>query len=553
MKENSNQTAASVLKGAWLLTIAGLIAKILSAIYRVPLQNLVGDTGFYVYQQVYPLYGIGMTFALSGLPNFVAKQIVSQPDLHSEQIFIRRYSILMIAFALICFSIVFFGAASIAGIMGDALLAPVIRSVSWMFLWMPILMILRGVLQGHQLIEAIAVSQVVEQLVRITVILIAAWQYSVLITTNSQLEDIYQMGANTMQSAWVAAMSASAVLVLAVMRNRRILVNQWTLSIPPKKMANQTVPFNLSWLNLIKAFAAEGLVICFFSSLLVFFQLIDSFTVYDTLTETGMTENMAKSVKGIYDRGQPLVQLGLVVATAFQMSYLPALSKMHIKKQEDKFIAIASQYFRVTLVLACLATAGMIAIMPQMNHLLFGNREGSLVLAHYVLLTIWGSAILSVHNILQAQGKWYYSSIGFTIGITAKIVLNDWLIPEFQTLGAAWATIIALMIAVTYLLRQMPAKLWHDIDIKQLIRDLGPLLILMVILVRLLAAFWSAWFGLSRLMDSLFIIPAIIGSCSLCLGWLKLKPIFKLKEWLDLPLGNIFIQHWFTEKNRKEI
>ena len=46
--------------------LPAFIAKILSAVYRVPFQNMVGNTGFYVYQQVYPIYGIGMTFALTG-------------------------------------------------------------------------------------------------------------------------------------------------------------------------------------------------------------------------------------------------------------------------------------------------------------------------------------------------------------------------------------------------------------------------------------------------------------------------------------------------------
>ena len=45
-----------------------------------PFQNLVGDEGFYVYQQVYPIYGLAMTLALSGLPQFISRVIAEQPD-----------------------------------------------------------------------------------------------------------------------------------------------------------------------------------------------------------------------------------------------------------------------------------------------------------------------------------------------------------------------------------------------------------------------------------------------------------------------------------------
>ena len=44
-----------MMQGAIALSIAAFIAKILSAVYRVPFQNMVGNTGFYVYQQVYPM------------------------------------------------------------------------------------------------------------------------------------------------------------------------------------------------------------------------------------------------------------------------------------------------------------------------------------------------------------------------------------------------------------------------------------------------------------------------------------------------------------------
>ena len=64
-----------MMQGAIALSIAAFIAKILSAVYRVPFQNMVGNTGFYVYQQVYPIYGIGMTFALTGFPVFVSNVV----------------------------------------------------------------------------------------------------------------------------------------------------------------------------------------------------------------------------------------------------------------------------------------------------------------------------------------------------------------------------------------------------------------------------------------------------------------------------------------------
>ena len=74
-----------VMQGAFVLTVASFVAKLLSAIYRVPFQNLVGDEGFYVYQQVYPIYGLAMTLALSGLPQFISKYVAEQKSPKDQQ------------------------------------------------------------------------------------------------------------------------------------------------------------------------------------------------------------------------------------------------------------------------------------------------------------------------------------------------------------------------------------------------------------------------------------------------------------------------------------
>lgn len=65
----------SYMKGAALLTIAALIVKVLSAIYRVPFQNLVGDEGFYIYQQVYPVIFIFVVWTASGFAVAISKML----------------------------------------------------------------------------------------------------------------------------------------------------------------------------------------------------------------------------------------------------------------------------------------------------------------------------------------------------------------------------------------------------------------------------------------------------------------------------------------------
>mgnify|MGYP001045570167 FL=1 len=138
-----------MMQGAVVLTIASFIAKVLSAFYRVPFQNFVGDEGFYVYQQVYPIYGIAMTLALSGLPQFISKIVAEQPDIRSQKQVLRQLYPYVLWLAIACWAFFFFGSQEIAISMGDAALQPLMEVVSFTFLLVPILSFYREIGRAH--------------------------------------------------------------------------------------------------------------------------------------------------------------------------------------------------------------------------------------------------------------------------------------------------------------------------------------------------------------------------------------------------------------------
>lgn len=82
MQKKSN--VLMLLNGAVILTLAGLFTKILSASYRIPYHHIAGDVGFYIYQQVYPLYGIILQISTYGFPVIISK-LVSEHVANNEK------------------------------------------------------------------------------------------------------------------------------------------------------------------------------------------------------------------------------------------------------------------------------------------------------------------------------------------------------------------------------------------------------------------------------------------------------------------------------------
>ncbi|OFU53418.1 polysaccharide biosynthesis protein [Aerococcus sp. HMSC10H05] len=537
-------TGQHAMQGAAVLTVAALIAKMLSAIYRVPLQNLVGNEGFYVYQQIYPIYGIGMTFALNGLPSFIGKQVaLVQSDQKQTKTLLKGYALIISIFALICFALVYFGATQIAWMMGDNLLTPVIQSVSFMFLFMPGLLLTRGFMQGRNEMIPTAISQVVEQFVRVAFILTVAFLFARM-QANGQNPDVYQMGFWTMQSAWIAAGAASLVMGYYVLNYREKAMYQDFLGghygLNQDVSTHSTTKLTLG--KLIKDFVTEGFVICFFSALLIFYQLIDAFTVYAQLVDNGIAIALAKDMKGIYDRGQPIVQLGMVVATSLATSFLPtlALVKKGEHKQASEFELVSRQYLRVTLFFAILITGGLISIMPQLNHFLFASTDGSTVLMVYVLMIIFASLVLGQNNILQAQGQWAKSGIAFVMSMLVKGIATPILVDWSKTTGAAWATNLALVVMVILLDKMLPKTLrltsWGRVGIKT-----GLLAVLMVVMNFILAHLYQQvlYIPVTRHLEAVLMVGQII--LGLLIVWLYLRkdPILTESEWQTLPKGDL--------------
>ncbi|WP_341780113.1 polysaccharide biosynthesis protein [Levilactobacillus sp. HBUAS70063] len=515
-----NRNVNTTLQGALVLSIAAFIAKLLSAVYRVPFQNMVGNTGFYVYQQVYPLYGIGMTFALSGLPVFISKLVAEAPDLPSQQQVARQVYRWLWGLALVIFAGLMLGAPSLAAGMGDRHLTPLIRMVAWMFLFMPALSVGRGYHQGRFQMLPTARSQVVEQLVRVVVILVAAgW-------ATSQDWSVYAMGTWALSGGTVAALAALLVLP------------RWR---QPAVSTTRRIP------HVGRRLLVEGGTLCLLTAMLVLLQLVDSFTVKNGLVAGGLSDLAAKSLKGVYDRAQPLVQLGLVVAVAFATSLLPALTAAQQEHRPAAFKRLTTTMMRIALMVAVAATAGLVALMPWINRLLFGDTQGSGMLGVYMLSIILATLIQTYNSVLQSQNQYRLTVSALTAGLVVKVLLNQWAVRSFGATGASWLTVLSLAVMFLVIWYGSDVTLRSGIWTKPYIRILLACTILMVLGVQVTVALLERWWPAlmtSRLAVGGGLLMAIPVGVMIFIGLALHWRLLTVREWLAIPHGENVLRLW---------
>src|SRR5699024_10804596 len=166
-----------------LLTGASFLSKFLGMIYVIPFTNLVEETGMTLYGYAYTPYTILLSVSTVGVPLAVSKFVAKYNSLDDYYTSMRMYKIgtfIMIITGFIAFIIMFFGANAIAGWTLDSEtknisvedVTHVIRMVSFALLIIPSMAIMRGFFQGNKSMGPTAVSQVIEQIVRIVFLLV---------------------------------------------------------------------------------------------------------------------------------------------------------------------------------------------------------------------------------------------------------------------------------------------------------------------------------------------------------------------------------------------
>ncbi|WRP06695.1 polysaccharide biosynthesis protein [Rossellomorea aquimaris] len=426
-KYSSNQ----FLKGAMVLTVAALVTKILSAVYRVPFQNIVGDIGFYIYQQVYPFYGIAIALSTYGFPVIISKLVAEKIENEDEE---GAKNVAVTSFMFLCivglswFLIVYFGAGVIARWMGDPLLKPLIQVISLSFLLLAPISVLRGYYQGKEDMVPTAVSQVTEQMIRVATILL----FSTILV--SQGYSLYMAGNGALFGSITGGLGGLLVLLFIVTARRERLFSRKSLRLSPDY-------FHI-WSRLLM----NGTAICVSAMLLVLLQFVDSLNVYSLLTSSGIDTESGKTWKGIYDRGQPFVQLGTVVATSISLTIVPLVTSAYLKKKEDLIREYSQLSLKISITIGFAATLGIINIMVPTNTMLFENALGSKVIAVFCLSIFFSCLILTFAGIFQGIGKIYYPAICILIGILLKYFGNAYLIPVMGIMGASIATVVSLTV-----------------------------------------------------------------------------------------------------------
>ncbi|AQQ54245.1 putative polysaccharide biosynthesis protein [Planococcus lenghuensis] len=414
----------ALIRGTLVLSIAALLSKVLGSLFRIPLQNIAGDEVLGIFTLVYPVYMVALTLSVAGIPIAISKLIAEsraqdKPD-EVGKIF-HTSGILALVFGALFFALIFIFSEQIAAVIGGQATRPALIVVGCTLLVAPYMAVYRGFFQGHGDMTPTAVSQVIEQFIRVGLILVIA-VYMV-----SQLYSAREIAGGIMISSVIGA--AASLMYLRYLYSRS--------DFRVKKNANR---IRGQFTRTGKMILAISIPISIGSITMALLNLVDSVTIPNALRVFGNSDDDVIYLYGIYGRGLALVQIVSVFATSVVLPLIPSVSaKLAAGDALGVKRDLEHTYFLGYLI-SLPAAIGLTVLTLPVNLALFTNLEGSAVLAVIAFSSLFTSMTVLGTGILQGINRAKLAAWIIVGGVTVKALLNLLFIQWYGLLGAAIST-----------------------------------------------------------------------------------------------------------------
>ncbi|MNW33113.1 putative cell division protein YtgP [compost metagenome] len=433
MKSSNDGVSSGLLKGAAVLSVAAIITKLLGTLQKIPLQNIGGDGVFGIYNTVYPFYTILITLATAGFPTVVSKFVAERHVLGGEaekREVLRVATGVMALLGIVGSMTMYFGAPFISRLIGSSHLVPALRSAAPALLFIPLSASLRGYFQGLQDMMPTAVSQVIEQAVRVTVMI-------VLLLYLSGIDASESLVAGGALAGSAAGGAAGLIVVLLYWRK----YNKKTSKREYRAVANQTGN-HTKGLSLLREMLYYAIPVCLAALAVPLISLVDTFTLPRLLTES--SDELGTMIEvGVYNRGIPLVQLVTMLASSLSVLFIPVLAEMNLRGDREgirKQSGLALKWFWL---IGLASSTGLAILAEPINIMLYEDGTGTNTMI-WIAWTAAPSALVAVTAaLLQGLGVVRAPALNLLAAAAIKTALNVLLVPQLGITGAAIAGIAA--------------------------------------------------------------------------------------------------------------
>lgn len=413
---------SSFLEGAMIATVAIVIVKIIGLLYVIPFYSIVGIKGSILYSYAYSIYAIFLSLSSSGIPIAISKLVSEYNTLglyHTKERAYKIGSSIIIVTGLISFLLLFTFAPNIAKmILGDLKggntveeVSTVIRIVSSALLIVPLLSVTKGYLQGHKYIYPSSISSIIEQLMRVGIILVGSY------ITIRVLHLPVETGVGiSVFGATIGALAAYLYLLFKIKKNQNNLKKDTNITRNDARITTKMI------LKKIIFYALPFILIDIMKSA---FTMVDTLTVVSTMVKLGFSEFAELTIGVIDNWGTKLNMIIISISLGITVSLIPNIASSYIKKDFIDISKKTHQTLQTILFIGLPMTLGLYFLASPTWVIFYSYEEVSIAIFKlYVFQALSLSFYSILINIYQTMNDVKVALGTLFISLMFKIFLN---------------------------------------------------------------------------------------------------------------------------------
>lgn len=455
------------LQGALILAGANLLVKIIGALFKVPLYNLIGEDGSGIFNVAYQIYTFMFIIATAGFPIAVSKMVaesIAKGDEYDARRIFQTATFLLGVIGLIGSTVLYVFADKLAAFLGNPDSALGIRVIAPGVFFVSLVSAYRGYFQGKQNMFPTAGSEVVEATAKLLIGIVAAMAFMNIAINIPGTSSGFSSHSRTMYSATGAIFGVTSGTFLALVL-MLIIFSCKEKRIRPA-LGQSIRPRRDILKNLIKIAIpiTIGASVSSLTSLVdlatIMNRLVvnpDVFGTYSHLFAEGteffakaieegwegltLLQKKANSLYGVYTgQAQTMFNLPLTIVVGISMSIVPAISTALAERKREQAQSMTSSVLRITMLFALPCAMGFYVLSSPILRLLYSDANAGYLLKKLAFAVPFVALVSVSNSVLQSYGKVYYPVINMLIGGIVKVFMNYTLIPVWGIDAAPIAT-----------------------------------------------------------------------------------------------------------------
>ena len=423
----------TLIAGALTLTAANIITRLIGFAYRIFMADAVGAAGMGLFQLIMPIYSLAWAISCSGITTTLSR-LVAAEQAKGESGNMRRLLLIslgMTGFLSLGMTIaLYFGAGLIgAGILNEPRIVLSLRILSFSFVFMALGSCLRGYFLGLQKTIVPAISQILEQLARIGVIMLLAAAF-----IPRGLE-------------YAAAMAVIGIVIGETLSFLYVFL-AYKLSKKRKALERASAP-TLGKRAAFFAIGAMALPLTLNRITSSFLSTVENVMIPGRLQAYGMAADEAMATFGsITGMAMPLIFFPSAILVALSISLVPSIAESITLGQNLRVNSTITKSITFTCIVAFAAAAIFVTFPYEIGNLVYRQDLRQILLILGLMCPLWYLNI-TLNGILSGLGEQIFIFRTSLMASAINIAFVFFFVPRYGTIAFLVGWFVSLII-ITY-------------------------------------------------------------------------------------------------------